>query len=72
MEVSVMESYKYKIEVLLDNRFASCDDYHQVVEVIKNWLACEWQIENMSMPDYSALVVYLYKRADEKIKERRK
>ena len=41
----MIEEYKEKIKIILENRLEFNIDNKKEIEIVHNWLACEWQLE---------------------------
>lgn len=64
----MIEMYKKKIEIILDNRLEYNGDNDKEIEIVHHWLTCEWQGSEMNMSDYLLLSKYIDEVAKEKIK----
>ena len=63
----MIEEYKEKIKIILENRLEFNIDNKKEIEIVHNWLACEWQLENINKEEFKLLDKIIDKIANEMI-----
>lgn len=65
----MMEKYKEKIKIILENRLEFNIDNKKEIEIVHNWLACEWQLDNINKEEFKTLDKIIDEIANEMIKK---
>lgn len=65
----MIEKYKEKIEIILENRLEFNIDNKKEIEIVHNWLACEWQLDNINKEEFKTLDKIIDEIANEMIKK---
>lgn len=63
----MIEEYKKKIKIILENRLEFNIDTKKEIEIVHNWLACEWQLDNINKEDFKTLDKIIDEIANEMI-----
>lgn len=63
----MIEEYKEKIKIILENRLEFNTDNKKEIEIVKNWLACEWQLDNINREEFRTLDKIIDEIANEMI-----
>lgn len=63
----MIEEYREKIKIILENRLEFNTDNKKEIEIVKNWLACEWQLDNINREEFRTLDKIIDEIANEMI-----
>ena len=63
----MIEEYKEKIKIILENRLEFNIDNKKEIEIVHNWLACEWQLGNINKEEFKTLDKIIDEIANEMI-----
>ena len=63
----MIEEYREKIKIILENRLEFNTDNKKEIEIVKNWLACEWQLDNKNREEFRTLDKIIDEIANEMI-----
>ena len=63
----MIEEYKEKIKIILENRLEFNIDNKKEIKVVRNWLACEWQLGKINKEEFKTLDKIIDEIANEMI-----
>lgn len=65
----MIEQYKEKIRIILENRLEFNQNHNDEIQIVHNWLSCEWQLSNISTEEFCFLKDFIDEISEEMIKQ---
>lgn len=65
----MIKEYREKIKIILENRIEFSKNNQKEIEIVHNWLSCEWQLDNINKEEFKLLDKIIDEIANEMIKK---